>query len=120
MQMVDCLSAIFAGVDHGAIAFGQALLAGDFCYYPEQVTEQRGVFFGCFREGADVLARDDEHVDGCVRMNVGKGDAQFVFVDAVRGNGSFDDFAEEATHNSFSVSPAPPVVPRSSLFSANE
>lgn len=53
-----------------------------------------------------MLARDDEHMDCGVGVNVGEGDALLVLVDAGGGDASVDDLAEEAGHIETSVSPA--------------
>ena len=50
-----------------------------------------------------MLARDDEHMDCGVRVNVGEGDALLVLVDAGGGDAFVDDLAEEAGHNWFSI-----------------
>ena len=104
--MVDGLAAVFAGVNHGAVALGQSFLAGDHCHDPEQMAEQRGVLDRCFGERADVLARDNQHMHGGVGMNVGEGDTLLVLEDAGGGDASVDDLAEQAGHIETSVSPA--------------
>ena len=101
--MVNGLAAIFSGVDDGAIALRQSLLAGDLRYDPEQMAEQRSVFGRRFGERTEVLARDNQHMDRGVGMNVGEGDALLVLVDASGGDASVDDLAEEAGHNSNSI-----------------
>ena len=41
MQMVHGLAAVLAGIHHDAIAFGEAIPAGNLRRHPEEVTEQR-------------------------------------------------------------------------------
>ena len=119
--MVYGLAAVFAGIDHGAVAAAESFLAGNFCHYPEQVAEQWNVFGCSFGERDDMPARDDEHMHRGVRVNVGEGDALLIFVDARGRDASVEDLAKEAAHGSSSVSLRPhfPVVPQaaSSLFS---
>lgn len=103
MEVVDGLSAVAAGVEDGAIAAGEASGAGDFGGGPEQVAEQGLVVFAGGGHGVDVLAGNDEDVDGGLGMDVGKGVAELVLVDGDGGDGSFDDFAEEAIHGETSV-----------------
>jgi hypothetical protein len=119
--MVYGLATVFAGVDYGAVAAAESFLAGNFCHYPEQVAEQWNVFGCCFGERDDMPARDDEHMHGGMRVNVGEGDALLIFVDTRGGDASVEDLAEEAAHGSSSVSLHPyfSVVSQaaSSLFS---
>lgn len=97
--MVDGLSAIFAGVDHGAIALCQPFGAGDLCGCPMKVADQGVVLVACMGNGRDVLARNDKDVYGRLRINVGEGVALFVLVDGFGRNTSIDDLAKETTHD---------------------
>jgi len=101
--MIDSLSAFRARIDHHAIAFGQVLRASDFSRGPEQVAEQIGVVFYTFSERDEVFARSYENMDRGLRIDVGKGIAELVLVDGGGGDASFDDPAEETTHDGNSV-----------------
>jgi hypothetical protein len=101
--MIHGLSAVFAGVDHYAVTFAEAFIAGDLGSSPEQVAEQGAVVRAALSERDDVLARRDENVHRRLRVDVGEGVAQLVFVDCGGGNASVNDLAKEATHSVFSV-----------------
>ncbi len=47
-------------------------------------------------EGRDMLARDDERVDGRVRIDVAEGDRLLVLVNNIGGNLARDDATEDA------------------------
>jgi hypothetical protein len=94
VEMLDALAAVGAGVDDGAIAFGEALLAGDFRGRAEQVADERLLFGGDLVEGVEVLAGHDENMHGSLRIDVGEGVAEVVFVNGLGGNFTLEDFAE--------------------------
>ncbi len=50
MQMVHGLATVFSGVDHQAVAFGEAFVAGDFSGSAHQVAEQVFIVFAGFCE----------------------------------------------------------------------
>ncbi len=101
--MIDGLAAVCAGIDHCAVALGEAFGAGDLGGGPEQVAEQGAVAFVAVGDGDDVLAGRDEHVHGGLGVDVGEGVAELVLIDGGGGDGAFDDFAEEAIHGVTSV-----------------
>lgn len=84
--MVDRLSAVIAGVDDDAIPVVQILTAGDLGGGAHQVAEERGVLPICLRERRDVKLGDDQKVSGRLRVDVGEGDAELVFVETIGGN----------------------------------
>jgi hypothetical protein len=94
VEMLDALAAVGAGVDDGAIAFGEPLLAGDFSGSAEKVADERLLFGGDLVERVEVLAGHDEDVDGSLRVDVGEGVAEVVFVNGLGGNFTLEDFAE--------------------------
>ena len=95
VEMVHGLPAVFAGVDDGAIALGEALASGDLGGDPEQVAEEgaRRIFL-TICHGNDVLARGDEDVDRRLRVDVREGVAQIVLINGCGRNASVNDFAE--------------------------
>jgi hypothetical protein len=99
MDMIDGLSAIFAGVDYGAIALCQPFGAGYFGGCPMKMADQGVVLVAGVGDGCDVLARNDKDVYGRLRINVGEGVALFVLVDGFGRNTSIDDLAKETTHD---------------------
>ncbi len=103
VEMIDGLAAVGAGVDHHAIAVGEAFRARNISRRNEQVAEQGSVITGAVGERRDVLARHHEEVRGRLRVNVGERNAFLVLVNELRGNGSSDDLAEKAIHNGISL-----------------
>jgi hypothetical protein len=98
VDVLDGLAAFVAGVDDDAESFGEVGLGGEFVGGEEHVSKEGFVRGGGVGEGADVFARDDEQVRGRLRRDVGEGDDAVVFIDALGGNFSGGDFAEEAVH----------------------
>ena len=73
-------------------------MAGDFLRDEQQVSEQ-GLIFG--ERGADVddfLFRNHQHVRRCLRADVGKRDAEFIFVEQFDGDFFVDDALEDGGH----------------------
>jgi hypothetical protein len=99
VNVVDGLSAIFSGVDHGAIALGQPFGAGDFGGCPMEMADQSVVLLISVGNRRNMLARNNKDVDRGLRIDVGEGVALVVLVDGFGRNTSIDDPAEEATHD---------------------
>ena len=91
------------GVDYGAVALAQALVAGDACSHFKQAAEERCVCGGGFGERGDMRARHNEDVHGGLGVDVGEGVAIIVLIDGGGRNGPVDDFAEEAAHDGSSL-----------------
>ena len=104
--MVYGLAAVFAGVDDHPITFREAFGTGDFGGGAEQVAEQSFVASPGIGERADMLAREDKHMGRRLRIDVREGVAELVLVEGFGGNASFDDLAEDAAHDGFSVQEA--------------
>jgi hypothetical protein len=103
VEMIHGLAAILAGIDHHAVAVGEAFVAGDPRRGPQQVAEQRAVPFGAVSQRRNMFARRDQHVHRRMRVNVREGVALLVLVDGGGGDASINDLAKEATHGAFSV-----------------
>jgi hypothetical protein len=99
VNVVDGLPAIFAGVDHGAIALCQPFGAGYFGGCPMKMADQGVVLVAGVGDGCDVLARNDKDVYRRLRIDVGEGVALVVLVEGFGRNTSIDDLAKETTHN---------------------
>jgi len=99
VNVVDGLSAIFAGIDHGAIALGQPFGAGYFGGCPMEMADQGVVLPISVGNRRNMLARNNEDVYGGMGIDVGKGVALVVLVDSLGWNASIDDPAEETTHD---------------------
>lgn len=103
MDVVHCLSAVFAGVDHSAIAPRQSFGSRNLGGCPMKVADQGAVLLAIMGNGRDVLFRNDEDVYGRLRIDVGEGVALVVLVDGFGRDTSIDDPAEEAAHFGFSL-----------------
>jgi len=86
-----------ARIDDGSeTALAQSLLVGDARRDVQQMSERAFVRLPCVVERLDVIARDDEGVDGRLRIHVAEGDAQIVFVKKLRGDFARDNTTEDA------------------------
>jgi len=103
MEMVHGLAAVFSGVDDNAVALGESLGLGDGGSGLEQMAEEGGLVRAGVVQGGEVLAGNDENVDGRLGMDVGEGVAEVVLMDGGGGDGSLSDLAEEAAHDETSV-----------------
>ena len=117
--MVDCLAAVFAGVDDHAVAFAEAFVAGDRGGSVQKMAEQIAVLNAGVVERGEMFTGNDENVDGRHRMNVGEGVAELVLIDGGGGDRTIGDFAEDAGHGS--TSRARPVYNRAeNVWNARE
>ena len=96
VEVFDGLAAIRPRVDDEAVAMVEVLGAGDLAGGAQQGPEQGGILRQGVGVGRDVAFRNDEHVDGGLRTDVGKGQRVGRLVEALDGNGSADDLAEKA------------------------
>lgn len=80
VKMINGLAAVAAGIDHGAIAAGQALRASYFGGGPLQVSEKLVVLFLGVSDRRDVLAGDDKHMNGSLWLDVGEGVALIILI----------------------------------------
>ena len=106
VDVIDGLAAVMARVDHQAIAFGQAIGAGNLRGGPEQMAKYGAVTFTDLVHRHEMFARRHQHMHRRLRVDIGEGVALLVLVDGCGGDASFDDLAEEATHNGSSVQDA--------------
>ena len=95
--MKDGLTYACARVDNCAIAaLGEPLLVGNARGDPQEMAERSFVSLRSFVEGFHVIARENEHMHGRLRIDVAKGDRALILVDNVCGNLARDDSAKEA------------------------
>ncbi len=94
--MVHGLAGVGAAVADDAEAAGQSLLRGDLRADREAVARQRGVVVIYFRDGSDVLLRDDQDVRRRLGIDVPEGVAEFVLIDLCAGDLTGNDGAEQA------------------------
>ena len=96
MEVEDGLSGAGANVEDGAVSLLDVALAGDLGGGEMAAADQFGVGgFGLF-QSREMSFGNDEHVRGCLRVDVFKGEDVIVFVNLLGGNFSTNDAAEEA------------------------
>ena len=103
VEMVYRLAAVFACVDYHSIAFSEALFTCQICCNPQQVTEERGMFFAGFGQRNEMFAGRDQEVYGRLGVSIGEGVTAVVSIFGIRGDASLNDLAEKAAHNWTSV-----------------
>src|ERR1039458_7446812 len=103
VEVVNGLAAVRAGVYDNAVALGKLFDSCNLCRCRQQLTEHQCVTNLGVAERVDVLARHDEHMRWRLGMQVGEGVAELILVNRLGRDGSFNDFAEGATHSGTSV-----------------
>jgi len=98
VEMVDSLAAVRAGVDDQAVAVGEVLGAGDFHGCGEEMAEHGGVLRRGMGVGGEVLLGDEQDMDRRLRIDVREGEDVVILIEALGGDGTGCDFAEEAIH----------------------
>ena len=96
MQVIHRLPPVVPCVDDDAITLIQLLFARNLSCRGQQMAHQRGVFGPRLRARTDVLFGDDQQMGRSLRTDIGKADAEFVFIHAIGWNSTVDDFAEKA------------------------
>ena len=96
MKVIHRLPPVVPRVDDDAITLIQLLFARNLCRCGQQMTHQRRVFRPRLRGRTDVLFGDDQQMGRSLRTDIGKADAEFVFIYATGWNSTVDDFAEKA------------------------
>lgn len=99
MQVIDRLTTILSRIDHRAKTPSEPCGTGDFSRNPVEMAEELEVFLLRICDRGDVLAWNDKDVHRRYRLDVSKCVAKFVLVDSFRGNTSFDNLAEKASHS---------------------
>ena len=94
VQMGDRLSGARAVVHHRPVAVGDAALGGDLGCQQVDMAQNCAVLRTRFAERHEVLARDDQHVRGRLRIEVLKGHGVFVLVNDARRNLAGGDLAK--------------------------
>ena len=103
VEMVYRLAAVFACVDYYAIAFREALFASQICGYPQQVTEEGGMFFARFGQRNEMFTGRNQEMYGGLGVNIGEGVTAVVLIFGIRRYASLNDLAEKAGHDRTSV-----------------
>jgi len=98
VNVINCLSAIRTGIDHGAISLRQPLGSCNFRCGPVQVAKQLPVFLLRVRDGSDMQSRDNEDVHRRLWLQVRESVAVIILIDGSRGDCTVYDLAEDAAH----------------------
>ena len=105
MEVGDAFAGVGAVVDDEAVAgFVEALLFGDVAGGEEELAEELTVAFAGGADAGDDALRDDEDVDGGLRVDVADGEDLFVVAHDVGGDLAGGDAFEEG-HVSSSSTP---------------
>ena len=94
MKVIHGLPPILSRVDHRAVAIGQSLVTRDLRRDQMEMAQQGTVFDGGVFNRSQVRARNNQHVNGRLRIDIREGVALLILVDGLRGNASIDDSAE--------------------------
>ena len=94
MEMRHRLAGVGAVVHDEAVAVGKLKFFRDDAGDEEEVAEDGLVGVGGFADARDGFLRDDEQVDGCLRLDVVEDDAEGVLVLDRGGDFAVDDFLE--------------------------
>ena len=98
MNVENSLSGRVAVVDHGAVSVGvQMQIARDLSDAHQRRSDGGGVGLAQIIEAGNVLARNDQHMRGCLRVDVMERDDIAVFIDFLRGDLAVRNAAEETT-----------------------
>lgn len=82
VQVIDCLATIRTGIDHHTISLMESLALRDCRGCMKQMSEQVFVIAARMRERSNVFARHDQEVARSLGIDIGKGDAKLVLVQA--------------------------------------
>ncbi len=112
VEMRDGLAAIGFAVDHESIAVGQTQLRCQVFRDNKQVTQQFTVALSHIVGRGQDFFRNDQYMDGCLRIDVMKGQAAIVLIGDFGGDLLFNDLQENvvAEHDDDTVSPLIPLV----------
>lgn len=83
MNMVDSLSSVPSGIDHGAVSLGKPLGFGNFCCSPVEMSEQLPMFLLGVCNRGDMFARNDKNVNRRLRLQIRKCVAQVILIDGL-------------------------------------
>ena len=100
VQMIHRLPSIIARVYNDPVTAVQLLHACDLYRRGHQLAHQRTIFRLHLRGRDNVLLRNDQQMLRSLRIDIGKADADFVFIHTVRGNRARDDLAKKAIRRS--------------------
>jgi len=98
VQVGHRLAGVRAVVHHEPEAVRELELARDIAGDEQEMSEHGLVFSGCFRDSRNHFFRDNQQVNGCLRLDIMQRDAVLVLVFDSRGDFAVDDFLKESFH----------------------
>ena len=99
MEMGDRFAAVRSVInDQAKAGIVDAFLSGNVLGNIKKMAEQRFIGDGGLTYPCDLLLGNDQDMDGCVRGDVVKSQAEIVFVDDPGGNFPGNDFREYCAH----------------------
>jgi len=106
VEMVHGLATLFAVIDDNPVPIPEAVRTRNLSGGQQKMAEQCLVILSGRRKRIDVLAWRNQDMRGRLRVNIREGVALLILVNGLGWNRSFNDFAEEATHDVHSVQEA--------------
>jgi len=97
----NCLHGIFATIEHRSITTVEPFLLSDLFCCEKQVANQDFIFRLEVVERWDGLSRNDQNVNGCLRIDVPEREAGVVFVNDIGRNLVIRDFFKESFFGHF-------------------
>ncbi len=97
MEVGDGFSAVRAVIYNEAVAaFGDAFFFRYFMGLEQKVPEERGIGCASLGYARKGLFRNDQEVNGCLRVDVAQDDTQIILIEDIRRNGAIDNFFKES------------------------
>ena len=96
MKVEDGLSGSGADIENGAISILDFALAGNICRRQMASADDLGVGTFRFLQSSKMPLGNNQHMRGCLRIDVFEGEDVFILVDFFRVNLAADHTAEEA------------------------
>lgn len=96
VEVVNGLACPCAVIDHGSITLVEVPIAGEGSRHREEMSEQGLILRRSLRERGQVLSRDDQQVDGRLRIHVLESHDRIVFMNNPSGRLAVDDPAKKA------------------------
>ena len=104
VQVIDCLPALAVTIDHQAEApIRDSDLSCDPVRHQQKVPEQSIISLVRIEECREMLARNNQDMDGGLRVNVFKGDRLLVFIDNLPWTFSVGDLTKETGIHSLAL-----------------
>jgi hypothetical protein len=99
VKVIDGLSAVRAGVHHCAETVDEKLLVCNFVHCEQELSEQLGLGGGGLSKRSEVSLGDDQDMHRRLRMDVGKREHGFIFVETRDRDCAAGDLAKETVRS---------------------